>query len=186
MKQGIDHWIKFESCIREIGTKEELKEKYKILIVDSANKISVDLKIQDQIGYVSENIKKLSEKYKFLSFINYELNKTKNNAKHSQFNLSGSRRMNYDCDVVGFIYNPTRNLQNIYETKMVWNNNGRNSPVLTTLQEKSKAGNNENNNVPYFYKLDEITSKLIPVLPNTPEYMYFFKVWNDEFNNYYE
>ena len=186
VKHGIDNWIKFESCVRDIGTKDELKEKFKIMIIDSANKISTDIKIQDSIGFVSENIKKLSEKYKYLSFVNYELNKSKNNAKHSQYNLSGSRRMNYDCDVVGFIYNPTRNLQNIHNTQMIWNNNGKNSPVLITLQEKSKAGNNQNNNVPYFYKLDEITSKLIPVIPGSQEYNYYFKIWGTEFEQYYE
>lgn len=94
--------------------------------------------------------------------------------------------MNYDCDVVGFIYNPTRNLQNIHNTQMVWNNNGKNSPILITLQEKSKAGNNQNNNVPYFYKLDEITSKLIPVIPGSQEYNYYFKIWGTEFEQYYE
>ena len=186
VKQQIDNWVKFESCIKTLGKKEELKDKFKVLILDSANKVDTDIKIQDQIGFISANIKKISEKYKFLSFINFELNKSRNNAKFSQMSLSGSRRMFYDSNVLGFLYNPTRNLQNIAETKMVWQNNGKNSPILVSLQEKTKAGNNQNNAVPYFYKLEEVSSRIIPIPHGTQEHNYYSKIWEYEFNEFYE
>ncbi|EHO19742.1 hypothetical protein HMPREF9466_01673 [Fusobacterium necrophorum subsp. funduliforme 1_1_36S] len=92
--------------------------------------------------------------------------------------------MIYDCNVLGFVYNAKKNLQGYYETKMIWNNNGIYMPVLVTIQEKSKNGNNKNNQVPYFYKLNEFTSKLTPIT-NQQEYDHYFEIWNYEFNEQY-
>lgn len=185
VKDRVDSWFNFQKVIKEIGSMETMEEKYKVMIVDSANKIDVeDRNEKDPIGFVSAQIKKLSERYKFLTFINFELNKTHNRSKLSQFNLSGSRRMFYDCNVLGFVYNPRKNLQGYYDTKMLWDNAGVAMPVLVTMQEKSKNGNNQNNNVPYFYKLNEFTSKLIPITIQQ-EYDYYFNIWNYEFNEQY-
>lgn len=186
VKRGVDNWTKFTSTLREIGTKEELDNKFKILIVDSANKIDVGQSIQDQIGFISGNIKKLSSKYNFCTFINYELNKAKNNAKMSQFNLSGSRRMIYDTDLLGFVYNPSRNLGG--NTDMWWDKNGHRNPVIVTIQEKTKVGNNERTFKPYYYKLDSETSTLYPIDFGSSEHQYyeniFSKEWNEKYENY--
>ena len=183
----IDNWTNLADAMREIAETPELDGYYKILILDSANKVVVD-GITDEnqrASYLSENIKKQSETYGFLTFVNFELNKMANNAKLSQFSLSGSRRMFYDCDVLGFVYNPMRNLQgntNLYWIKIVPGRPETREPILVTIQEKSKAGNNEKNNRPYFYRLDSLSNTLIPVIPGTPEHNTFEAIWDDEFD----
>lgn len=184
VKRGIDNWTKFTSVLRDIGSKEELDDKFKILIVDSANKIDVGQNIQDQIGFISGNIKKLSSKYNFCTFINYELNKAKNNARLTQFNLSGSRRMNYDTDLLGFVYNPSRNLEG--NTDMWWDKNGYKNPVIVTVQEKTKVGNNERTFRFYFYKLDSTTSALYPIEFGSQEHNYYENIFNKEWEEKYE
>lgn len=183
----IDNWTNLADTMREISETPELDGYYKILILDSANKVVVD-GITDEnqrASYLSENIKKQSETYGFLTFVNFELNKMANNAKLSQFSLSGSRRMFYDCDVLGFVYNPMRNLQgntNLYWIKRVPGKAETREPILVTVQEKSKAGNNEKNNRPYFYRLDSLNNILIPVIPDTPEHNAFEAIWDEEFD----
>ena len=166
------------------------------MIVDSVNKITVDgIKDENQTaGFLSAEIKKLNERHRILGFLNFELNKMKDNAKLSQFALSGSRRMFYDCNVLGFIYNPTRNLQEFegteFETKLKWQLpinefNSIPQPILFTIQNKSKAGNNAMNARPYFYKLNEFTSKLTPIPLTSEEHQNYYKIWRDEWNNLY-
>ncbi|MGL5713226.1 MAG: toprim domain-containing protein [Paraclostridium sp.] len=183
----IDNWANLSDAMREIAETPDLDGVYKILILDSANKVVVE-GITDEnqrASYLSENIKKHSETYGFLTFINFELNKMANNSKLSQFSLSGSRRMFYDCDVLGFVYNPMRNLQ--LDTDMYWmkRSTGKpetKEPILVTIQEKSKAGNNIMNGRPYFYKLNTVTNQLIPIIPGTPEHNTYEEIWDNEFN----
>ncbi|MGL5315373.1 MAG: toprim domain-containing protein [Paraclostridium sp.] len=182
----IDNWTNLADTMREIAEAPELDGYYKILILDSANKVVVD-GITDEnqrASYLSENIKKQSETYGFLTFVNFELNKMANNAKLSQFSLSGSRRMFYDCDVLGFVYNPMRNLQGNTQLYWVKKTKGKpetREPILVTIQEKSKAGNNERNNKPYFYKLNSVSNQLTPIIPGTPEHNTYDDIWNNEF-----
>ena len=191
VKKKIDNFKNLAATMKEIGENGDLEDACKLLILDSANKVTVD-GISDEnqrAAYISENIKKLSETYGFLSFVNFELNKMKNNARLSQFSLSGSKRMFYDCDVLGFVYNPMRNLQN--NTELYWDKKLDNGvvikePLLITMQEKSKAGNNEMNNRPYFYRLDTYCNRLEPIKVNTPEYNHYEEIWNQEFENKYE
>ncbi|MGL6098630.1 MAG: toprim domain-containing protein, partial [Fusobacteriaceae bacterium] len=183
----IDNWVNLADAMREISESPELEGVYKIMILDSANKVSVD-GITDEnqrAGFLSENIKKQSEAYGFLSFINFELNKLASNSKLTQFSLSGSKRMYYDCDVLGFVYNPMRNLDN--DTNLYWVRRRKNlpdvkEPLLVTMQEKSKAGNNEMNKRPYFYKLNSATNQLDPIIPGTPEHNSYEAIWDEEFN----
>lgn len=186
VKRGVDNWTKFTSLLRDIGSKEELDNRFKILIVDSANKIDVGQTIHDQIGFISENIKKLSSKYNFCTVLNYELNKAKSNTRLTQFNLSGSKRMNYDTELLGFVYNPSRNLAG--NTDMWWDKNGHKNPVIVTIQEKTKIGNNERTFQPYYYKLDSETSALYPIEFGSQEHNYyeniFSKEWEEKYENY--
>lgn len=191
VKNKIDNFKNLASAMKEIAENQDLEDSYKMLILDSANKVTVDgiMDENQRAAYISENIKKLSETYGFLSFVNFELNKMKNNARLSQFNLSGSRRMFYDCDVLGFVYNPSRNLQG--DTRLVWRrklDNGKeiDEPIIVTMQEKSKAGNNERNNRPYFYKLTSENNRLEPVHVGTPEHNTYEAIWEEEFNTKYE
>lgn len=196
VKQKIDNWNGFKKAISKIVADKELENKYKIMVVDSVNKISVDgIKDENQTaGFLSAEIKKLNERDRILGFLNFELNKMRDNSKLSQFALSGSKRMFYDCNVLGFIYNPTRNLQEFegteYETKMKWQLqinefNSIPQPVIVTIQSKSKAGNNSMNARPYFYKLNEFTSKLTPIPLASEEHQHYLKIWRDEWNNLY-
>ncbi|MGL4452464.1 MAG: toprim domain-containing protein [Sarcina sp.] len=191
VKKKIDNFKNLAASMKEIGENQDLEDACKLLILDSANKVSVD-GVSDEnqrAAYISENIKKLSETYGFLSFVNFELNKLKNNARLSQFSLSGSKRMFYDCDVLGFVYNPMRNLQNntdLYWDKKLDNGVVIKEPILITRQEKSKAGNNEMNNRPYFYKLDTYNNRLEPIKVNTPEHNHYEAIWEDEFDKKYE
>lgn len=186
----IDDWKNLASAMKEIGENQELENSYKIMILDSANKVSVD-GITDEnqrAAFLSENIKKMSETYGFLSFVNFELNKLKSNARLSQFSLSGSKRMFYDCDVLGFVYNPMRNLQG--DTRLTWERkddkgNRYKEPILVTIQEKTKAGNNEMNFKPYFYKLTTCNNRLEPIIVGTPEHNYYEAIWEEEFENKY-
>ncbi|MGL5716544.1 MAG: toprim domain-containing protein [Cetobacterium sp.] len=191
VKKKIDNFKNLAASMKEIGEDQDLDDACKLLILDSANKVTVD-GISDEnqrAAYISENIKKLSETYGFLSFVNFELNKTKNNARLSQFSLSGSKRMFYDCDVLGFVYNPMRNLQN--NTDLFWDKKLDNGviikePILITMQEKSKAGNNEMNNRPYFYKLDTFNNRLETIKVDTPEHNHYERIWEEEFDKKYE
>lgn len=191
VKKKIDNFKNLASAVKEIGENQDLEDACKVLILDSANKVTVD-GISDEnqrAAFISENIKKLSETYGFLSFVNFELNKMRNNARLSQFSLSGSKRMFYDCDVLGFVYNPMRNLQNdtnLFWEKILENGFKKQEPILVTMQEKSKAGNNEMNNRPYFYKLDTYNNRLEPVKPNTPEHNHYESIWEEEFEKKYE
>lgn len=195
VKDRIDDWREIEKTINEISKDEELEDKYKVMIFDSVNKISFDgiSNENEAIGKASSNIKKLCERNKVLAFLNFELNKVRNDAKLSQYNLNGSRRMNYDANVLAFIYNPMRNLQQYEgtdkETKLNWSLelNGRvyKQPILFTIQEKTKNGNNEMNAQPYFYRLNTFTSELTPIYLNTEEYSYYYNQWRFEWDNLY-
>lgn len=196
VKDKIDNWNGLRKVIQQICNYKEMESMYKIMIIDSVNKIQVDgISDENQIaGFLSANIKKLSERNKILSFLNFEVNKMKNNAKMSQYNVSGSRRMFYDCNVLGFLYNPTRNLQDLEgteeETKLKWylkinDVTSIKQPVLFSIQEKSKCGNNIMNAKPYFYKLNEFTSELNPIPPESKEHFEYEKIWRDEWNNKY-
>ncbi|MGL6100196.1 MAG: toprim domain-containing protein [Fusobacteriaceae bacterium] len=183
----IDNWSNLADTMREISESPELEDVYKILILDSANKVSVD-GISDEnqrAAFLSEHIKKQSETYGFLSFVNFELNKLANNSKLSQYSLSGSKRMYYDCDVLGFVYNPMRNLSN--DTMLYWEKSEpgvpmTKEPILVTIQEKSKAGNNFMNSRPYFYELDSSNNKLNPIVPGTPKHNTYEQIWDEEFS----
>ena len=196
VKDKIDDWNGLKKIISTISKYPEMENMYKVMIIDSVNKIRVDgvSNENDRISFLSENIKKLSETNKVLSFLNFELNKTKNNAKLSQFGMSGSKRMFYDCNVLSFLYNPTRNLQEYEgteeETKLKWtlkinSVQTKQQPILFSIQEKSKCGNNEMNARPYFYKLNEFTSQLTPIEINSEEHRYYEKIWRDEWDRKY-
>ena len=38
---------------------------------------------------------------------------------------------------------------------------------------------------PYFYKLNEFTSKLTPIPLASEEHQHYLKIWRDEWNNLY-
>lgn len=195
VKNGISDWHRLAKNIESLSNDKELEDKYKILICDPVNKISVSGKDNDNdaISFLSSNLKTLCENHKILACLNFELNKTKNDAKVSSYGLSGSKRMFYDANVLLFMYNPTRNLQQYagtdMETKLTWvlENNGNYyvQPILFTIQEKSKNGNEIMNARPYFYKLNTFTSDIEPILVNSPEHQKYQEIWYDEWSNKY-
>ena len=196
VKDKVDNWNGLKKMIQQACNYKIMEKMYKIMIIDSVNKIQVDgiTNENETAAFLSANIKKLSERNKILSFLNFEINKMKNNAKMSQFNLSGSRRMFYDCNVLIFLYNPTRNLQEYEgteeETKLKWymkmpNGQDFKQPLLFGIQEKSKCGNNVMNARPYFYKLNEFTSELTPINPSSQEHNQYEKIWMNEWRDKY-
>lgn len=197
VKDEVDTWRGLEKVVKEIANDKDTENRYRILIVDSANKVSVEGKSNenDVAAFMSENLKKISEKYKFLTFENFELNKVKDNQKLSQNDLSGSRRMFYDCNVLGFVYNPSRNLRAFTgtenETRMTWPiklKTGEivNEPILVTMMDKTKNGNNEMIAKPYFYKLNTRNNTMIAIENRSEEHCYYESIWNDEWNRLYE
>lgn len=196
VKDKIDDWREVEKTINEVSEDKDLEEKYKVLIFDSVNKVTFEGVSNENeiVALASSNIKKLCERNKVLAFLNFELNKVKNNAKLSQYNLTGSKRMNYDANVLAFIYNPTRNLQEFKgtdkETRLVWqlHKEGKayQQPILFTIQEKSKCGNNEMNAEPYFYRLNNFTSELTPIEVGSEEHYYYYELWKYEWENLYQ
>lgn len=196
VKNKVDNWNGLKKMIQQVSNYKTMESMYKIMIIDSVNKIQVDgiSNENDTAAFLSANIKKLSETNKILSFLNFEVNKMRDNAKLSQFNISGSRRMFYDCNVLIFLYNPTRNLQELEgtedETKLKWNlmmPNGQpfKQPLLFGIQAKSKCGNNSMNARPYFYKLNEFTSELKPVEVLSKEHENFERIWKNEWRDKY-
>lgn len=196
VKNGIGEWRNLEGKLTRICQDKELVNKFKLLICDPVNKIEVTgiSNENETISYLSQHIKKLCENLKILAFLNFELNKARNNSRLSQFQLSGSRRMNYDTNVLLFMYNPTRNLQQYVgtenETKMKWkikDNFGRvfEQPILVTIQEKTKNGNEEMNGKPYFYMLNTFTSELTPIEVGSKQHYYYENIWQEEWTNLY-
>lgn len=196
VKDKVDNWNGLKKMIQQACNYKVMEKMYKVMIIDSVNKIQVDgiTNENETAAFLSANIKKLSERNKILSFLNFEINKMKNNAKMSQFNLSGSRRMFYDCNVLIFLYNPTRNLQEYEgteeETRLKWymkmpNGQDFKQPLLFGIQEKSKCGNNVMNARPYFYKLNEFTSELTPIDPSSQEHNQYEKIWMNEWRDKY-
>ena len=196
VKKKIDNWNGLKKIVQKICNYKVMENMYKIMIIDSVNKIQVDgiNNENETAGFLSANIKKLAERNKILMFLNFEVNKMKNNAKMSQYNVSGSKRMFYDCNVLSFLYNPTRNLQEYEgteeETKMKWQLQINDittipQPILFSIQEKTKCGNNIMNAKPYFYKLNEFTAQLTPIPLNTEEHYKYYKIWMKEWNEKY-
>ncbi|MGL4999289.1 MAG: hypothetical protein ACRC5T_10000 [Cetobacterium sp.] len=192
--QEIDDWRGLEKTMKELYLDPIYKDTYKILIVDSVNNMHVEgLDENASAAFLSTNIKKLSQKYGFLSFLNFELNKMKDNAKLSQFNMSGSKKMFYNADVIGFVYNPMRNLQEHdgtdKETKMYWNlkrgNDIIKQPILVTIQAKTKSGNNEMTGKPYFYELNTYSNIITPVFPGTESHKFYYNQWMVEWQTLY-
>lgn len=195
VKNGIAEWRNLENKIKRLSQDKDLENKYKLLVCDPVNKIEVEGASNDNeaIGLLSSRLKKVCENHKIMACLNFELNKLRNNTKLSSFNLSGSKRMFYDANVLLFMYNPTRNLQEFAgtenETKMKWNleinGNIYKQPILFTIQEKSKNGNEEMNAKPYFYKLNTFTSDLIPIDINSEEHKKYEEIWYDEWTRLY-
>lgn len=196
VKDKVDNWNGLNKMIQQVSNYKVMESMYKIMIIDSVNKIQVDgiSNENDTAAFLSANIKKLSERNKILSFLNFEVNKMKDNAKLSQFNISGSKRMFYDCNVLIFLYNPTRNLQELEgtedETKLKWymempNGQKFKQPLLFGIQSKTKCGNNIMNARPYFYKLNEFTSELTPISLSDNEHEKYEKIWINEWRDKY-
>lgn len=195
VKNGIAEWRNLENKIKRLSQDKDLENKYKLLVCDPVNKIEVEGASNDNeaIGLLSSRLKKVCENNKIMACLNFELNKLRNNTKLSSFNLSGSKRMFYDANVLLFMYNPTRNLQEFAgtenETKMKWNleinGNYYKQPILFTIQEKSKNGNEEMNAKPYFYKLNTFTSDLIPIDIHSEEHRKYEEIWYDEWSRLY-
>lgn len=195
VKNGIAEWRNLENKINRLSQDKDLENKYKLLVCDPVNKIEVEGATNDNeaIGLLSSRLKKVCENNKIMACLNFELNKLRNNTKLSSFNLSGSKRMFYDANVLLFMYNPTRNLQEYAgtenETKLKWNleinGNVYKQPILFTIQEKSKNGNEEMNAKPYFYKLNTFTSDLEPINILSDEHRKYEEIWYDEWTRLY-
>lgn len=190
--EGMGEWINVQNAMKEIGNDPYFKKKFKIMVVDSVNNITVP-DINDEnatVAFLSSEIKKKSQNYGFLSFLNFELNKLRDNSRLSQFALSGTRKIFYNCDLLGFVYNPSRNLKEQEgtekETKMVWDYKGSKQPIIVTMQDKTKVGNNEMVAKPYFYKLNTINNVMEAIELGSNEHMKYQSIWLYEWENYYK
>lgn len=192
VKNSVDDWRGFEKAVKDIALDYDVEKRFKIMIVDSANKISAPGNMDENatVAFLSSNLKKISERHKFLTFENFEMNKSKANEKLSLNKLSGSKRMQYDCDVGAILYNPTRDLIQNGGTELTWNwkaPNGQiyNFPVLVTIMEKTKCGANTLANAPLFYQLNTITNTMEPIKIDSREHNYYLQIWNLEWENKY-
>ncbi|MGL5717891.1 toprim domain-containing protein [Cetobacterium sp.] len=190
--EGMDEWLKVHATMKELANDPFFKKKFKIMIVDSVNNITVP-GISDEnatVAFLSSEIKKKSQNYGFLSFLNFELNKLRDNSRLSQFALSGTKKIFYNCDLLGFVYNPSRNLKEQEgterETKMTWDYKGTKQPIIVTVQDKTKVGNNEMVAKPYFYKLNTFNNVMEAIELGSEEHLKYQKIWLYEWENYYK
>jgi DNA primase catalytic core len=186
VKDGVDEWSSFEKAIKEISQSEDSSDKFRILIVDSVNKITASGITDPNMlaGFLSNNLKKLGEKHKFLVFENFELNKCKINQKATTGMLSGSRSIYYDSTALALVHNPFHEFEGNTDLFWVYDISGNqfSMPVLVTEMEKSKAGGEKYK--PYFYKLNVFNNIVVAVDPSTEEHSRFLQIWREEQNKY--
>ena len=181
-KNGIDQWRELLSRMKEIHNRKEMENKFKILFVDAVNKVTVPGIMDDnqRSAYLSEYLKKGSENYKFLTFGNFELNKTRRNQKATSGHLSGSRRIYLDSTVLTLLHNPFHEFEG--ETELFWwcNKYGVpiKMPVIVWIMEKSKVGGIKDQ--PFFFKLDSRNNMLESVAYNSEEHKHYKSKWYSE------
>lgn len=171
------------NVFKNISEDEDLKDVFKIGIIDSLNNIEVN-GIKDerqQLDHLSKTTKALAAKYNYNLFLNVELKKIGDYHKVSKQDLRGSVKMEYDCDALCVGNNNLHNLKG--NTKLNWINSlGNKQPIVTLELEKSKI--NGYKFKPYFFALDGDFNQFFEIKKTNEKYEEVKNNWEQELNEY--
>lgn len=172
-----------ERSFKEIYDDKDLKDAFKVGIIDSLNNIEC-MDISDerqQLNFLSMKTKQLAAKYDFTLFMNVELKKIGDYHKVSKSDLRGSVKLEYDCDLLLVGNNNMHNLKG--ESSLFHLNPLQNKqPVVTLEIEKSKV--NGHKFKPYYHYLDGDFNQFNEIKPTSNNYTKIDTIWNEELNKY--
>jgi hypothetical protein len=142
------------------------------LIVDPSSKLIVpeESDKNKSISIISNFIKNvIIPKYDYTALQNYELTKaglTKKRFTRIE-DISGSKAVQYDSDVIYIIAQPLHDLGTEAQTYWI-DDNGKTNPIIIVINEKDKVSSKKGRD--YFYKLEGNKGKMIEYMPTEQEY----------------
>ena len=169
---GISTIYDLEAVCKEHSSKEKVKDANKLLIVDPSSKLIVpeESDKNKSISIISNFIKNvIIPKYDYTALQNYELTKaglTKKRFTRIE-DISGSKAVQYDSDVIYIIAQPLHDLGTEAQTYWI-DDNGKTNPIIIVINEKDKVSSKKGRD--YFYKLEGNKGKMIEYMPTEQEY----------------